>query len=91
MTTRFMFTVHSLRQIESKGFSRQDIIAVAQRPDISYESHRHPGQMKCIGRGLCVVVDPARAQIITVFLHMVDTDLRPDQIAAGVTYERRSA
>lgn len=81
-------TRHAERQAVEKGFSFEEIIAAAYEPEITYESYRHPGQRKHIRGTLCVVIDPAQEKVITVFLHLVETDLRPDQIANKVVIRR---
>lgn len=79
---RFILSVHCVRQAQEKGFDLSAIRAAAVDPDVTYESHRHPGQYKHIKDGLCVVVDRNKAVIITAFLHHVRTALRPDQVDA---------
>lgn len=81
-TTRIILTRHCVEQARAKGLDLAAIRAAAADPDVTYESHRHPGQYKHIKDGLCVVVDRDRAVIITVFLHHVRTALRPDQVTA---------
>ena len=76
-------TRHAVEQCKAKGFKLRDVVDAVQRPDFSYDSFKHQGQRKYIANGLCVVVDEARCQIITVFLHLVRTELRPDQKVAA--------
>lgn len=72
-------TAHAQRQVEAKGFPLSVIEAVWNNPDVTYPSHRHPGQHKRIGRGVCLCCDDRTGKIITVFVHQVETDLRADQ------------
>jgi hypothetical protein len=72
-------TTHALRTIADKGISLEDVRAVWKDPDTRYASHRHPGQHKRIGRGLCLACDDATGRVITVFVDQVATPLRPDQ------------
>lgn len=81
MATRLILSKHCVLQAREKGFSLEAIRAAAVDPDVTYESHRHPGQYKHIKDGLCVVVDHEKAVIITAFLHHVRTALRPDQVS----------
>lgn len=73
-------TRHARQQAEAKGFSPRDVYLAAVDPDVTYPSRSHPGQVRCVRSGLCVVIDPVAAVIITVYLHCEETPLRPDQI-----------
>lgn len=72
-------TAHAVRTIEAKRIDLNDVRAVWESPDVQYPSHKHPGQHKRIGRGLCLACDDQTGRIITVFVDRVETDLRKDQ------------
>ena len=72
-------TSHALRTVADKGINLDDVRAVWKDPDTRYPSHRHPGQHKRIGRGLCLACDDATGRVITVFVDQVATPLRSDQ------------
>lgn len=75
-------TTHARSQAEAKGFTEEAVVLAAEDPDLSYPSRNHPGQVRCIRGDLCAVVDPARALVITVYLHHTVTPIRPDQQGA---------
>lgn len=79
MIDSITLTAHAVRTIEAKGIRLEDVRAVWASPDVQYASHKHPGQHKRIGRGLCLACDDQTGRIITVFVDQVETDLRPDQ------------
>jgi hypothetical protein len=72
-------TRHAATTIEVKGFSIEAVAEVWAHPDTKYPSHRHPGQHKRIGNGICLCCDDVTGKIITVFVHQENTTLRPDQ------------
>lgn len=72
-------TTHAERTIESKGIALEDVEAVWMEPELTYPSERYPGQHKRIGRGIVLCCEDSTGKVITVFAHMVDTPLRPDQ------------
>ena len=74
-------TFHARQQATAKGFSEQAVLLAAENPDVRYPSRNYPGQERRIRGGLCAVVDPARALVITVYQHHERTPLRPDQEA----------
>ncbi len=76
-------THHAKRQAEAKGFAPRAVALAAQDPDVRYPSRNHPGQERRIRGGICAVVDPATDTVVTVYLHLVVTPLRPDQIQAA--------
>lgn len=87
---RYRFTHHSQDVARRKGLHPLAILHAATEPEIAYPSLNHPGQWRHIRDGLCVVVarpegDETQGSIITMYDHCVETALRPDQIAAGVT------
>lgn len=74
---------HAERQAVAKGWTRDDIIAAVDWPDTQYPSMKYPGQVRMIKGDLCVVCDPAANRVVTVYKNVVETPLRPDQIARG--------
>ena len=72
-------TAHAVRTIEAKRIDLNDVRAVWENPDVQYPSHKHPGQHKRIGRGLCLACDDATGRVITVFVDQDVTSLRADQ------------
>jgi hypothetical protein len=90
--TEITLTAHAVRTISAKGISPQTVREVWESPDVTYPSHRHPGQHKRVGKGLCLACDDQTGRIITVFVDRVETDLRPDQRrdADAVAWARKS-
>lgn len=78
----FSCTAHATRTIEAKGFDLDMVEAVWRDPDMTYPSHKHPGQHKRIGQGIVLCCDDKTGRVITIFLNLVETDLRPDQTSA---------
>lgn len=80
---RFIPSTHLKQQAAAKGISPAAVDAAAHSPDITYESHQHPGQWKHISieHGIAVVVNYERRTIVTVYRHKVETPLREDQRA----------
>lgn len=76
---KYQLTAHASKQIEAKGLTEELIQAVWEDPESTYPSHRHPGQHKRIGQGICLCCDDT-GKVITVFIHGVITALRPDQV-----------
>ena len=74
---------HAERQAVAKGWTRDDIIDAVCSPHTTYPSLKYPGQVRMIKGDLCVVVEPASNRVVTVYKNVVETDLRPDQIARG--------
>jgi uncharacterized DUF497 family protein len=72
-------TTHAERTIESKGIALEDVEAVWHDPDLVYPSNRYPGQHKRIGRGIVLCCEDSTGKVITVFVNMTNTPLRPDQ------------
>lgn len=79
-------TRHATAQAEAKGFDMAAVMAAVESPQITYPSGNHPGQERRIRGGLCVVYDPAREVVVTVYAHRVHTPIRPDQ---AVPVQRR--
>jgi len=50
----------------------------------------YPNQTRYIGQGIAVCVDEVTKTVITLYLDKVLTPLRPDQIAKGVTINRKT-
>jgi len=86
----YVLTPHVIEQAETKGFSVENLIAVADEPSTVYESRRYPGQVKHVRNGLCLAVDPVQKRVITVFVDQDFTERRPDQIDNdALEYERK--
>lgn len=79
LTNHARTKLHELNATESQVQQ-----ALAATP---YPSRNHPGQWRYCAAGLCLVVDGET--VVTAYLDRVLTPLRPDQIAAGVTINRR--
>jgi len=75
----FSMTAHAQRVAEAKGFDVAAVQAVWRDPQVTYPSHRHPGQHKRTGAGLCLACDDATGRVITVFVDQEFTPLRKDQ------------
>lgn len=78
-------TRHAREQARSKGFTTEQTWLAMTDPDVTYPSNpkRFPGQERRIRGDVVAVVDKARNQAITFYLNVVETDLRPDQVARG--------
>jgi hypothetical protein len=78
-------TRHAAEQAKAKGFSARETWLVMTDPDVTYPSNprRFPGQERRIRDGIVAVVDKAANRAITFYVNVVETDLRPDQIAKG--------
>lgn len=77
-------TDHAKAQAAAKGWSLDQVYQAHVDPDICYPSGRFPGQQRHIRDNLVVIVDAARNMAVTVYENVVETELRPDQVAAGV-------
>lgn len=75
----FSMTAHARQVAEAKGFDVEAVQAVWRDPQVTYPSHRHPGQHKRTGGGLCLACDDATGRVITVFVDQDATPLRADQ------------
>lgn len=82
-------TRHAADQARSKGFTHDETWQAMTNPDVTYPSGpKYPGQERRIkGRVVCVV-DKDANRCITFYENVVETDLRPDQIAAGAVIAR---
>jgi hypothetical protein len=78
-------TRHAAKQAKEKGFTARQTWLVMVDPDVTYPSNprRFPGQERRIRDGIVAVVDKAQNRAITFYVNVVETDLRPDQIAKG--------
>lgn len=76
---QFSMTAHAQRTAEAKGFDVDAIQAVWRDPQVTYPSHRHPGQHKRTGDGLCLACDDVTGRVITIFVDQEHTPLRKDQ------------
>lgn len=71
---------HAQQQATTKGWTPEQVYLAAVDPDVTYPSGpAHPGQERRIRDGLVAVVDPAADLVITVYLNVTRTALRPDQ------------
>lgn len=70
---------HAARQATAKGFSHADVLDAANRPSVSYDNGRYPGQKRHIKNGIVAVVEPHTRTVRTVYANVKETDLRPDQ------------
>lgn len=75
----FKMTHHCMKQALAKGIDPLDILEAASYPTVVYESRRYPGQMRHVRGDLCVIIAEDGVTIVTVYLNVVETDLRPDQ------------
>jgi len=82
---------HVFTMAGRKGLSLADVIAVLRRPDVTYPHGKIPSQVRYIGRGLCVVVDEDARRAVTVYLHKVETEMRPDQAGKAHVVEHFAA
>lgn len=75
-------TAHARKQAQSKGFTTYDLLAAAGSPETTYaHGADHPGQYRHIRRGMVAVVDPSARRVITAYINVTETPLRPDQEA----------
>lgn len=72
-------TAHANRTIEAKGISLDTVEAVWHNPEMTYPSHKHPGQHKRIGRGIVLCCEDGSGKVVTVFVNQTATPLRADQ------------
>lgn len=85
-------TSHAKQQAANKGFTLEQVFLAHTDPDICYPStqSRFPNQQRHVRDGLVVVVDATRNMAVTIYENVVETPLRPDQIAAGVEIGKAS-
>lgn len=92
---------HARRQAEAKSIALAAIWAIAQNPQTVYTTPRYRCQQcgtdqqrwtgEAFGTKLCLAVNACCGLIVTVWLDQVETELRDDQRAAGVTDYRTAA
>lgn len=77
-----IYTQHSKRQLQEKGFKMKDVEATFDSPKEVYASGSHPGQYRVTGNGLCLVGKPEGNDfvLITVYQDRVLTPPRKDQL-----------
>jgi hypothetical protein len=77
-------TNHANDQIATKGFSEDKVKRVFANPAKVYPcGKKYPGQVRVVGKGLCLVGIPRNDGIftlITVYRDRVKTAPRPDQL-----------
>jgi hypothetical protein len=76
-------STHAKEQAAAKGWSLHQVWQAHVDPDICYPSRRYEGQERRIRGNLVAIVDVARDLCVTVYENVVETALRPDQIARG--------
>lgn len=82
-------TRHAISQAKAKGFTAQETWLAMTEPHITYASGtRFPHQERRIRDGIVAVVDTITNTAITFYKNVVETDLRPDQIARGEKISR---
>jgi hypothetical protein len=79
----YHLTPHAASQAAAKGWSEADVLAAADDPDLVTENRRYPGQRRHVRGDLVAVVDPAEHTVVTVYLNVTRTPLRPDQVAGN--------
>lgn len=78
-------TRHAAKQAAAKGFTAHETWLVMTDPHVTYPSGpKYPGQIRRIRGNIVAVVDEKMNKAITFYENVVETALRPDQIAAGV-------
>jgi len=75
-------TRHAAETAKAKGFTADQTWKAMTDPDVTYPSRRE-GQERRIRDGVVAIVDIAANRCITFYENVVETDLRPDQIARG--------
>lgn len=77
-------TRHCAEQAIAKGFTARQTWLAMTDPDIVYPSSRRYGhQERRIRDGIVLCVDKVTNTAITCYTNVVETELRPDQIANG--------
>lgn len=86
----FRLCNHAIRQAEEKGIHTDAVLRAANDPTVTYANRRYPNQRRHIRDGICAVVDPVEQKVVTFYLDVVETPLRPDQTdRAAHRYGRR--
>lgn len=86
---------HARQQAQAKNIALAAVWAVARNPQTTYASAKYRCQRcgadqqrwtgEAHGTKLCLAVNACCGVVVTVWLDQVETDLRDDQRAAGVT------
>lgn len=78
-------TRHAAEQAKAKGFTAEETWLAMTDPDVTYPSNpkKYPGQVRRIRGHIVAVVDEKMNRCITFYENVVETALRPDQVAAG--------
>jgi hypothetical protein len=80
----FTPTRHAVEQAAAKGFTAEQTYLAVHEPHVTYPSGpKYPGQERRIRDGVVAVVHVADRRVITFYENVVETALRPDQIAKG--------
>ena len=75
----FRLAHHAEKQSALKGFTKDDGLAAANEPTLTYDNKRRPGQRRHIRGKVCAVVDPGTGLVVTVYENVTATPLRSDQ------------
>lgn len=75
-------TAHCRKQAALKEIGIDKIEAAFHEPETEYPSGSHPGQVRKVRGGICIIVAEDLTTIVTVYLHCIQTELRPDQKGA---------
>ncbi len=71
--TPWRFTHHALVRAAQRGFARDDVEAVLERPTLTYPQRRYgPHRHIVAGAGIAVAVDTATRTVITVLFDQLD-------------------
>lgn len=75
---KITFSHHANRQMATKGFTREQVLAAVRNPYKVTDVRRYPGQLRYCGSGVAVVVDGNH--VVTIYLDGIPTPLRADQM-----------
>ena len=85
------FTRHALQKLsdlhKSHGITWANVEQALRARAKPSRLYAH--QYRLCGGGVCLVCDEYTGTVITAYIYRVLTPLRPDQIAAGVTINRK--
>lgn len=70
---------HAASQATKKGFTHSAVLEAANNPSVTYDNGRYPDQKRHIKGDIVAVVHPRTKQVMTTYLNVKETDLRPDQ------------
>lgn len=76
---QFRLCYHAAEQAKKKGVHPDRVLLAANSPSVTYDNRRHLHQRRHIRDGICAVVDPAEGKVVTFYLDVEQTPLRPDQ------------